>query len=147
MDVGGGDTETRAVLAGAAAEAVGGAERKPVLAGVAGLEAGTRALGGALWDKSRLRPSPTAMEKRIVRTVPNGVSIAPIKFLAQSILLFTVIVIGGGSVPSYFFCAPSIAASALFTAASALLLATTAAMTAAAALTAAIIAARLAADS
>lgn len=140
----------RAGLTGAAAVKVGGGDagREPVLAGAAGLDAGIRALGaGALRDKSRLRPSPTAMEKRIAKAVPNGVSTAPIKFLAQSIFLFTVIVIGEGSVPPYLFCALTIAASALFIAPSALLLATTAAMTAAAALTAAIIAASLATDS
>jgi hypothetical protein len=148
VEVGEGGVETDTALAGAPAVEVGegGAEREAVLACTADLDAGTSALGGALRDKRTLRPSPTAMEKRIARTVPNGVSITAIKFLAQSSFLFTVIVIGGGSVRPYVFCA-LIIALALFIAASALLLATTAAMTAATALTAAIIAATRAADS
>jgi hypothetical protein len=112
VKVGDGGVRTDAGVPGAAAVEIGGggAGKEVVLACTAGLDAWTRALGGALRDKSRLRPSPTAMEKRIVRTVPNGVSIAPIKFLAQSIFLFTVIVIGGRSVPLYVFCALIIAA-------------------------------------
>lgn len=78
------------------------------------------------------------MEKRIVRTVAKGVSITPIAYLAQSILLLTVIVIGGGSILPYFFCALTVDAKALFMNARALLLAMTAPMTATMALTAAI---------
>jgi hypothetical protein len=95
--VGRGDAETDAVLAGAEAVEVGrgGAEMEAVVASAAGLDAGATALGGSLPDKSGLRPTPTTMKKRIIRTVPNGVLIAPTKFLAQSIFLFTVKVIGG----------------------------------------------------
>ena len=112
VEVGGGDAETSAGLAGAAAVAVGdgSAEREVVLACTADLGAGTSAVGGALRDESRLRPSPTAMEKSIVRIVPNDVSIAPTRFLTQSIFLFTVIVIGGGSIRPYVFCALIMAA-------------------------------------
>jgi hypothetical protein len=112
MEVGGGSAETDVVVAGAAAIDVGGggAETGVVLAGAADTDAGTSALGGALWDKIRLRPTPMATENRIVRTVPNGVSITLLKFLPQSIFLFTVIVIGGGGVPLDFFCAVSVAA-------------------------------------
>ncbi len=140
--VGGGGAETAAALAGAAAVAVGGggAETARILADAAGLNAGTSALGGALSDNSRLRPTPKAIEKRIVRTIPNGVFIAPVKLFAESIFLFTVIVIGGGRVP-LFFCSLIFAAQAIFIAASALLLATTAPETANPALTVAIIAA------
>jgi hypothetical protein len=134
---GGGGAETCAAVAGAAAVEVdgGGAETEAALACTAGLDAGTSALGESVRDKTRLRPTPRAMEKRIVRTVANGVSIAPIKYVAQSILLFAVIVTGGGSIPPCFFCALIIAA-ALFITARALLLAMTAPMTATTALTA-----------
>jgi hypothetical protein len=145
-DVRGGGAETRAVLAGAAA-AVGvgksGAEREAVLGCAAGLDARTSALGGALLDKSRLRPSPRATEKRIVKTVANGVPIASVKFFTQSICWFAMLVTGGSSVPPYFLCALIAAAKALFIAAPALLLAMTAPMTATMALTAAIIVASI----
>jgi hypothetical protein len=112
VEVDGGGAKADAVRAGPAAVRVGrgGAETDAVVAGAAGSDAVTFAPGVSLRDNSRLRPTPTAMERRIVRTVPNGVSIAPIKFLAQSILLFTVIVIGGGSVPPCSFSTLIIAA-------------------------------------
>ena len=113
----------------------GGGEPEAAVACTMGLDAGMP--GESLRDKSRLRPTPRAMEKRIVRTVANGVSIAPIKYVAQSIFLLAVILIGGGSIPPYCFCA-LISAAALFITARALLLAMIAPMTATTALTAAI---------
>jgi len=90
VEVGECGAETGAMLAAAAAVEVGegGAETGALLAAAAGLDAGTSALGESLWDKSMLKPTPRAREKRIVTTVPNGVSTASIKVL-QSIFLFT----------------------------------------------------------
>jgi hypothetical protein len=89
-EVGGGDGETDAILPGAAAVVGrGGAGMEAEAAGDAGLDAETTALGESLGDKNILRLIPSAMEKMIVRTIASGVSIASMKFFAQSIFWFT----------------------------------------------------------
>src|SRR5262249_28304990 len=91
VEAGGDGDETGAVLAAAAAVAVGagGAETGALFVAAAGLDAVTSALGGSARDSSMLKPTPRARAKRIVATVPNGVSTASIKVLTQFIFLFT----------------------------------------------------------
>jgi hypothetical protein len=102
--VGGGGAEMGAVLAAIAATGVGGGGA--VLAAITGLDAETNALGESRWEKSMLKPAPRAMEKRMVRTVPNGVVTAWAKVTIQLVFLFITRMTGGTrtNVLVSFFC-------------------------------------------
>jgi hypothetical protein len=105
--VGRGGTETGAILAATADVGVGGSGTETLLATTTGLGAGTNALGESRWDKkSILKPTPRAMEKRTVRTVPNGVLTAAAKVITQFVFLYTAPMTGGirTNVLLSFFC-------------------------------------------
>jgi hypothetical protein len=106
MGVGGGGAEGTVLAATAAMGAGGGGAEGAVLAATAGLDAETNALGKSRWEKSILKPAPRAMEKRMVRTLPNGVVTASAKVTIQLVFLFVTRVTGGTRTNALlsFFC-------------------------------------------